>query len=133
SGAVDLEECQEVERMLVELGTRAVEPILGFLEREPAVAYPARALEEILSPEEFVERMLAVLEKLEAGFGSHNEQRAGLIRALEEVDSPAIAPVVSRFLHDPDDDVAIAAVGCVVRAKDPAYRDALIELLASTA
>src|SRR5437870_8542010 len=76
SGAVDLEECQQVEAMLVDLGERSVEPILRFIEREASVAYPTRALEKILPHEAFVGRILGVLEKLEAGFGSHNDQRS---------------------------------------------------------
>ena len=129
SGAVDTEECQQVEAMLVELGRAAVGPILAYLEKEPKVAYPARALEKILPREQFVARVLGVLEKLEAGFGSHNEQRAGLIRALEEIDDERIAAGVKAFLHDPNDDVAIAAVGCIVRRADPAFRDDLVGLL----
>ena len=133
SGAVDLEECQETEQMLIELGQPAVEPILAFLGREEAVAYPARALEKILQREEFVGRILGVLEKLEAGFASAGEQRAGLIRALDEIDDPRIAPGVARFLGDPDDDVANAAIGCLALAKDPAFRDDLIRALLTTA
>jgi HEAT repeat protein len=137
SGGVDLEESQQVEAMLVELGPRAVDPILRHLEREEIVAYPARALEKILPREEFVARILGVLERLEAGFGSHNEQRVGLIRALGDIDDPGIAdprvaPAIRRFLSDPNDDVAIAAIACLVRAGDISHRDDLVDLLVKT-
>src|SRR5204863_2258604 len=58
SGAIDLDECQQVEAMLVDLGDRSVEPIVGFIERESSVAYPTRALEKILPHDAFVGRIL---------------------------------------------------------------------------
>lgn len=133
SGAVDLEECQQIEEMLVELGAAAVGPIVSYLEREPRVAYPARALERILPREEFVGHILGVLSRLEAGFGSQPEQRAGLLRALEEIDDPRVAPGVRQFLADPDDDVAIAALACIVRNGDPQFRDDLVRMLVDAA
>ena len=133
SGTVDLEECQEIEKMLIGLGRPAVEPMLAFLLREAEVAYPARALEKILPKEEFVARILGVLDQLEAGFSSHNEQRAGLIRALEESDDPRVAPGVRRFLLDPDDDVSNAAIACIARAGDESFRSDLVETLLKSA
>lgn len=129
SGQVDLEECQEVERMLVELGDAAVEPIISFLGRESAVAYPARALSKILPKAVFVDSILGVLAKLDSGFGSHEEQREGLLRVLQEVDDPRIAPSVLTFLTDPVDDVAIAAMACVASSQDATHRSALTDLL----
>jgi HEAT repeat protein len=132
SGAVDIEESQEVESMLVELGPAAVEPILAFLGHEPRGAYAARALQQILPAEEYVSRMLGVLGRLDSGFGSSGEQRAGLIRALEDIDDPRVAAGVRPFLDDPDDDVVVAALGCIARSGDPAWRDDLVRLLLST-
>jgi HEAT repeat protein len=132
SGAVDLEECQQVEAMLVELGDKAIEPILNHLLREETVAWPARALEKILPRDAFVARILGVLEKLEAGFGSSNEQRAGLIRILEEIADPRIAPQLRRFLEDPNDDVAIAALAGIARTGEESYREDLVQALVRT-
>ena len=108
-----MEECQQVEQMLVDIGKPAIPAILTHLERESSIAFPARALEKILPADEFVTALLAVLEKLEAGFGSQSEQRAGLIRAIGDHDDPRTALALERFLSDPDDDVVIAALGCI--------------------
>lgn len=129
SGQVDNEECQQVEAMLVELGERAVEPIVAFLRREASVAYPARALQQILPTAEYVDRILSILAQLEPGFGSSNSQREGLLRALDEVDDPRIAPALRPFLSDPSDDVVIAALDCILRTADESFKDDLIDLL----
>ena len=132
SGQVDLEERQHIEAMLVELGEVAVKPIVNFLSRESAVSYPARALKRILQAEDYVGRILDILEGLEADFGSSSEQRSGLLRALEGLDDERIAPAVRRLLGDPSDDVAIAAMERILEADDPSYLEDMVELLVAS-
>jgi len=131
SGQKDTDECQEVERMLVELGDVAIEPIVAFLSREAPVGLPARALRDILAaePELYVTHILGVLERLDASFGSSAEQRAGLIHALEDLDDERIGAGVRRFLTDPSDDVALAAVDLIVSTGDISFRDDIVGLL----
>jgi HEAT repeat protein len=127
SGQMDLDECQEVERMLAEAGEVATKPILAFIARESNVAYPARALEKILPAEQFATEILGALERLDGGFGSNEQQRSGLIRALDDIDDPRVPLGLVPFLTDHSDDVAIVALRGIAKYDDDDNREALID------
>lgn len=66
--SMDLEEKQHAVRLLVGMGTPAVDPILNYLRSKPDVTFPVRALKEILSPDEFHRSLLDTLTSLSTGY-----------------------------------------------------------------
>jgi HEAT repeat protein len=110
----DIEEKRMVVRMLVEKERGAVDPILRFLRTHHNVEWPVQALSEILPKEEFVPKLVEILEKVAAASEfTPPEHKADLIRAMRGHVTPEIASILQRFLSDDDDDVRIAAIEAI--------------------
>jgi HEAT repeat protein len=130
-GSMDLEEKQHTVRMLVEIGPPAVEPILHYLRTEGEVTWPARALREILSPEEFNLAIKNVLDKLNTGYARWPEAKSVLISQLPDEAFPVVKDTVVKFLADEDDDVCIAAADYLARHESDEARTHLLQTFVS--
>jgi hypothetical protein len=126
--SMDLEEKQYAVRLLVQMGTAAVQPILNYLHVEPDVTYPVRALREILPPEEFHKCLTDVLTSLSGGYTRWPEAKAVFIDHLSDDAFPLVAETVIRSLDDEDDDVCIAAIDYLSRKGDESIREKLIQV-----
>jgi hypothetical protein len=126
--SMDLEEKQYAVRLLVEMGKAAVPPILNYLNAEPDVTYPVRALREILSPEEFHKCLMDILASLSKGYTRWPEAKAVFIAHLSDEAFPQVAEAVVRSLEDEDDDVCIAAIDYLARNDDETIREKLIQI-----
>jgi HEAT repeat protein len=126
--SMDLEEKQYAVQLLAQMGNAAVQPILNYLQVEPDVTYPVRALREILPPEEFHKRLTDVLTSLSTGYARWPEAKAVLIGHLSDEAFPLVADTVLRSLEDEDDDVCISAVDYLARNGDEAIREKLIQI-----
>ena len=126
--SMDLEEKQYAVRLLVEMGKAAVQPILNYLNAEPDVTYPVRALREILSPDEFHKSLMDILASLSTGYTRWPEAKAVLIAHLSDEAFPQVAETVVRSLEDEDDDVCIAAIDYLARNDDETIREKLIQV-----
>lgn len=123
----DIDEKRMVVRMLAEKGRDAVEPILRFLRTHHQVEWPIQALSQILLHDEWVRKLVDILEKevAESEF-TPPEHRSSLISAVRGHITPEIASVLRRFLSDDDDDVSIAAIEAIAEAGE-AMREPLLE------
>ncbi|HYK87146.1 MAG TPA: hypothetical protein VE398_00130, partial [Acidobacteriota bacterium] len=74
--SMDLEEKQYAVRLLVHMGTVAVGPILRYLETEPDVTWPVRALREILPAGEYNEALKKLLDQLASRYTRWPEAKA---------------------------------------------------------
>jgi HEAT repeat protein len=121
-----------VVRLLVEKGREAVEPILRFLKAHHQVEWSVRALAEILPREEFVPRLVEVLENVAAQSEfTSPEHRSSLIRSLHGQMTPEIATILRRFLSDDDDDVRIAAIEAIAETGEE-MREPLLQTFLDT-
>ena len=125
--SMDLEEKQYAVRLLVEMGKSAVQPILNYLNAEPDVTYPVRALRDILSPDEFHKCLMDILASLSTGYTRWPEAKAVFIVHLSDEAFPQVAETVFRSLEDEDDDVCIAAIDYLARNGDETIREKLIQ------
>ena len=125
--SMDLEEKQYAVRLLVEMGKSAVQPILNYLNAEPDVTYPVRALRDILSPDEFHKCLMDILASLSTGYTRWPEAKAVFIAHLSDEAFPQVAETVFRSLEDEDDDVCIAAIDYLARNGDETIREKLIQ------
>jgi HEAT repeat protein len=125
--SMDLEEKQYAVKLLAEMGSVAVEPILNFLVTEPDVTFPVRALRDILTADQFHKALTDTLDKLSTGYTRWPEAKAVLIGHLSDEAFPQVVNTVLRFLEDEDDDVCIAAIDYLSRNGDEAVREKLLE------
>jgi HEAT repeat protein len=125
--SMDLEEKQYAVKLLAGMGRIAVEPILSYLNTEPDVTHPVRALSEILPPDEFHRSLIDTLSGLSTGYTRWPEAKVVLIEHLADEAFPQVADTVNRFLEDEDDDVCIAAIDYLARNGDEAVREKLIQ------
>jgi HEAT repeat protein len=126
--SMDLEEKQYAVRLLAQMGTVAVDPILSYLKVEPDVTYPVRALQQILPTDEFHRALADILAGLSAGYTRWPEAKAVIIAHLSEEAFPQVGETVLRSLEDDDDDVCIAAIDYLANAGDEAIREKLIQI-----
>ena len=123
----DVEEKQMIVRMLVDKGEDAVEPILKFMKAHHQVEWPVRALTQILPQEEWVPRLVTVLEDVARNPFTSPEHRTSLIKAMHGHITPEIADILKKTLEDEDDDVAIAAIQAIAELGEE-VREPLLEL-----
>jgi HEAT repeat protein len=126
--SMDLEEKQYAVKLLADMGSVAVNPILAFLNVEPDVTFPVRALRLILPPEEFVKNLVNVLSGLSTGYTRWPEAKSVLLSSLPDDAFPTIADAVFHFAEDEDDDVCIAAIDYLARNGDETVREKLLQI-----
>ena len=93
------------------LGRAAVDPLEDYLRTHEEVGWPLRLLAKLVPPEEFRERTLRVLNKLDTHFDRLPERKVEMLHFLvEHASHPEVADAAQRFLEDTDDRVRIAAI-----------------------
>ncbi len=126
--SMDYEEKQYAVRLLVQMGSSAVEPILHYLRTEPEVTWPVRALRELLPLQEFSTKLIQILSELAAGYTRWPEAKKVLIEHLPDESIDQVKETALKFLEDEDDDVCIAAADYLARSGDEAVREKLIQI-----
>ncbi len=125
--SMDLEEKQYAVRLLVHMGRVAVAPILQYLQTEPEVTWPVRALREILPADEYNEALTKLLDQLTSGYTRWPEAKTVMIQHLSDDAFPQVKETVLKCLGDEDDDVCIAAVDYLAKSGDDDIRERLID------
>ncbi len=126
--SMDLEEKQYTVRLLVSMGRAAVEPILQFIRTEPDVTWPARALREIVPPEEFKAALKSTLDHLCQAYTRWPEAKTVLVEHLPNDALPLVRSTLMHMLEDEDDDVCVAAADYLARNGDEEIRENLIQI-----
>lgn len=126
--SMDSEEKQYTVRLLVQMGKSAVGAILQYLETEPEVTWPVRALRELLPTEEYHAALKNLLDRLASGYTRWPEAKAVMLQHLSDEAFPLVGGTVLRYLEDEDDDVCIAAVDYLARNGGDEVREKLIEM-----
>ena len=123
----DVEEKHMIVGMLVDKGAAAVEPILKFMKTHHQVEWPVRVLTQILPQEEWVPRLVDVLQDVAQNPFTSPEHRTSLIKAMHGHITPEIAATLQKSLEDDDDDVSIVAIQAIAELGE-AVREPLLEL-----
>jgi HEAT repeat protein len=129
--SMDLEEKQYTVRLLVHMSRSAVDPILQYLEIEPEVTWPIRALREILPFEEYHAALKNLLDRLASGYTRWPEAKTVLIQHLADEAFSLVEETVLKYLEDEDDDVCIAAADYLAKNGGEEVREKLIEIFLS--
>jgi len=129
--SMDLEEKQYTVRLLGQMGSIAVEPIMNFIRSEPDVTHPLSALRDLLPSEEYHAALKSLLDNFSKSYTRWPEAKAVLLEHLEAGAFPMMQDTVVGFLEDEDDDVCIAAIDYLAQNGDEKIREKLIELYLS--
>lgn len=122
----DEQEKEEVLSWIVQMGEKAVPPLVQFLKRERQVYWAARALRETVKEEEFAEKINGVLRDHWENPPASSDPTAQLIRLLG-VRSPQLAATVALFLGDEADDIRLAALDYLFDQSEEPARELSLE------
>lgn len=126
----DESEKNQVHAWLVSVGEEAVPPILDFLRNERILYWPIRTLKEILSPEEFREKINEILLFHWENPPASPEPKTQIIKSIYGVHSEELEETVKRFLDDEDDDVRLAAVSYLFELPEERAREDILRCYA---
>lgn len=122
----DEQEKEEVLSWIIQMGEKAVPPLVQFLKRERQVYWAMRALRETLEEEEFSEKINGVLKDHWENPPASSDPTAQLIRLLE-VESSQLVDTVTLFLGDEADDVRLAALDYLFDRSEDRSRESALE------
>lgn len=106
----DEEKAYIADRITEKIAQRAIPAIEKYLRHEEQVNWPLRLLKRLTPPDEFRDRVLQILTKLDVHFDKHPIRKVEMIHALIEFASESsVSDAVAPFLDDTDDTVRIAA------------------------
>ena len=123
----DEQEKNQVHHWIVVLGKKAIPPLMDYLKSERLVYWPAKALQDILEPNEQAEQFQFLLEYLWKNPPASAIPKTQLLRALGELHSPGLQETVSEYLGDEDDDVRLAAIQYLMDRPEEEAREAVLE------
>jgi hypothetical protein len=114
---------------LVERGESAKEAITRFLRKENHIAFAAKALKQLVNPEDYVSELRdALLARTPAEHRSVQGKQE-LIACLGEVADKSELDVVGQYLDDHGDDVQCAAIDVIENNKVDSVFDRLTEMV----
>jgi len=116
---VDQEEKEAALKGILAVGAEAIEPIRAHLQQTTKVSWPLKMLEKLLSKEEVVTELLAVIEDMSTDYERDPDKKIQVIAYLEDRQDPRIVGAVSRFLEDDNETVRFHAVGAAFAQEDP--------------
>lgn len=128
-GITDDEEKAFVCQVIVDAGAPAVPVIKQFVLKHEQVAWPLKALSQIVPEAELVETILLALEKEGPDYTRDSEKKLTLIRSLEDHDDERISLRLIPFFEDPSEDVRSASMSAATRRPVEAVREPLVKAL----
>lgn len=115
---------------VLKAGRDAVEPIRAFAAKAESLAWPMRALKEILPEEEYVEELVLWLSKWDTEYAKFIDPKLQLLGTLAEHQHPAVLPAVLPFLEDVNDEARYHAVATSLAQGDVSALPGLLKVLA---
>jgi HEAT repeat protein len=117
----DEEEKAYVAEILTDkVGLAAVGPIEAYLRHEEQVSWPLRLLSKLVPPDEYRDRVVAILASFDAHYDRMPERKGETIHNLmDHASHPEVVAAVTRFLDDTDDAVRLAAIELLARSGRP--------------
>jgi hypothetical protein len=126
-GITDDEEKQRVLALLHEAGAPiAAEPVKAFILSHDEIAWPLKALSDLLPQEQVLQFLIEVLRKTGSEYSRVPEKKVLLLHAAASHLSPDLVPVLLPFLDDMEDEVQIAAAQALAAQKDERAREPLL-------
>lgn len=126
----DQEEKDTAFQGVVHTGDAAIEPVRKFLRASDTISWPLKMLEQLLPPEQVVNELLTLLDRMDTEYERDPEKKIQLIAYLEDRKDPRIVKAVAPFLEDVNETVRFHGAAAIL-AQDEAEqaRDALLDAL----
>jgi len=90
------------------------------------IAWVLRIVEDLATDEQEWEIIDAILENHPPVYERDPTKKLQLLTHLQEIDDPQVAPLIARYLADPDEGVRFRAVEGLIELADPVTLDAMI-------
>ena len=128
----DGEEKDEAFRWVCEAGETAVEPIRAAMRSQESLSWGLKCLEQVVTPERFVEELLALLSSMSVEYERDPQRKLQLLGTLEEKRHARIAPAVVPFFTAVNEEARFHAFGAALAQENVAdvraeLLDALVE------
>ena len=129
-GITDDEERARVHALIIQTGKKAVPVLERFVSTRDEIAWPLRALNELLPEEAVLQILLTALHRAAVEYSRVPEKKVQLLHALAaHQKAPGATAAAVPFLEDMDDEVQIAAAQAIAIQADEAGREPLIQAL----
>ncbi len=106
----DEDEKRDLVAQIAGLGEASVEPLKDYMRKETALSFAIEALAKILSPEQTIAEVLAVLDVYPPDDHRSDEQKRQIILFLAGENDPRILPKLAPYIGDHSDDVRTHAL-----------------------
>ena len=127
----DEQEKEWVFEVLVEMGERALPPLLRALRTAETISWPLRVAEKLLDRDRLWSAIEEhVLGTMEPGYERDPTRKLQVLTYLADTRDRRVAPAVAPYLHDRDETVRFTTVETLFRQRDEVAREPLLELLA---
>jgi HEAT repeat protein len=127
-GITDDEEKQRVLALVQQAGASLAVPVLKkFILGRDEIAWPLKALSDLLPESDFVALLVEALRKAATEYSRVPEKKVLLLHALAQHRSSDAVPAALPFLDDMDDEVQIAAAQAMALQNDERAREPLIQ------
>ncbi len=127
-GITDDEEKQRVLALVQQAGASLAVPVLKkFVLGRDEIAWPLKALSDLLPESDFVALLVEALRKAATEYSRVPEKKVLLLHALAQHRSSDAVPAALPFLDDMDDEVQIAAAQAMALQNDERAREPLIQ------
>ncbi len=129
-GITDDEDKERVVEIIRDFGERAVGPLKEFLQSRDEIAFPLRALKELVAEKDVIDTVCDILDKAALEYARDPEKRIQLMRHLRDHKDPRIVETSLKFIEDMADDVKIAALEAIeAQGPDDRAREPIIHAL----
>ncbi|MCL2777463.1 MAG: HEAT repeat domain-containing protein [Polyangiaceae bacterium] len=125
----DQEEKDAVFEGIVSVGREALEPVRAFAANAESLAWPMRIMKELLSEDELVEELVALLSRWDTEYSRFVDPKLQILAALEEHEHSSIRAAVEPFLQDVNEPARFHAAAATFAQKDPASIPPLVNAL----
>lgn len=115
---------------LAEHGDEARAALRRFLLKENHIAFAARALSRLTTPDTYAEALIESLAAREVDDYRSVQGKLELIHALLDTQHSGVPDAIFPYVHDHGDDVQCAAIDGVEQVGTDAHKQALVEMLA---
>ncbi len=125
----DREEKQFIFEHITEARDTAVDPVREFLPKATSVVWPIKILKALVSREELVTALLALLKGEDTDYQKNPERKKQAIVFLEDEPDPRVPPALLPFLEDVSEDIRFHCVRTLTAQGDPSVTSAMTALL----
>lgn len=126
----DEEEKEWVFEALVEMGERALPPLIRCLKTAESISWPLRVAEKLLDRQRlWEEAVVPILGTMEPGYERDPTRKIQIIAYLGDTRDPRVAPIVAPYLEDRDETVRFTTIETLFKQKDETAREPLLKRL----